>query len=61
MVGRPVEENPRNAHVIVRVLAEERSRWQRAAEACDMTLSAWLRDLANQAEKRISKRTKGKR
>ena len=61
MVGRPIEDSPRDAHVIVRVLAEERSRWQRAAEASDMTLSAWLRDLANRAEKRIAKRTKGKR
>lgn len=34
---------------MLRVLPDERDRWQRAAERAGKTLSAWLRDLANRA------------
>lgn len=55
---RPPDENePRSVNVLVRVLPEERERWHRAAKRAGVTLSAWIRDLANQAApKKGSKR-----
>ncbi len=35
----------------LRVSAEERARWQAAAKALGLTLSAWLRMLATKAAK----------
>ena len=60
MAGRPVEDKPRNARVVLRVLPEEHERWQRAARDAGKSFSAWIRELANGAApakpKRAAKR-----
>ncbi len=49
MVRPPEEGETRGVNVILRVLEEERERWKAAAARSGMTLSAWLRKLANDA------------
>ena len=49
MVGKPVEGKARDAHLLVRVLPEELAAWKSAAKRAGLTLSAWIRKLANDA------------
>jgi hypothetical protein len=49
MVGKPAEGKPRSERIVLRVLTDERARWTRAAEKSGITLSAWIRTLANEA------------
>lgn len=44
-----MQRKPRDVRVILRVREEERKRWKRAAAEEDMTLSDWMRRLANEA------------
>lgn len=48
-MGRPKLDHPRSETVRVRAQASEVRAWRRAAKKADMTLSAWLRALANAA------------
>ena len=49
-MGKPViEGKPRNVNAIVRVLPEELAAWKSAAKRAGLTLSAWIRKLANDA------------
>ena len=49
-MSRPPEMYERRGCIVrLRVLTEERDRWTRAADRAGVSLSAWLRGLANAA------------
>lgn len=48
-MGRPKIDNPRSRRVFVRALPAEVAAWKRTADRAGLTLSAWLRALANAA------------
>lgn len=48
-MGRPKLTNPRDRQVPLRAQADELTAWKRAAKHAGLTLSAWIRALANAA------------
>lgn len=48
-MGRPKLDHPKAARVPLRAQADELRAWKRAAKHAGLTLSAWLRGLANAA------------
>ncbi len=48
-MGRPKLTNPRAVRVLIRGQADEIRAWKLAAKRAGLTLSAWLRGLANAA------------
>jgi hypothetical protein len=59
-MGRPKSENPRDVRMMLRLLGEERKAWRKAATASGKSVSAWLRDLANEAAQQGGKARGGK-
>ena len=57
----PVMGEPRDRSIRVRVLSEELDRWKAAARAESMSLSDWLRRLANNAAPPLPAKKRGKR
>lgn len=49
MVGKPAAGKRRNVIVLLRAMPDERRRWERAAKQAGVSLSAWIRNLANGA------------
>lgn len=47
-LGRPPEQDPKDAIVKLRVDLSEKGHWVRSARKAGKSLSKWLRDLANQ-------------
>ncbi len=54
-MGRPKIDNPRSARVLMRALPEELERWRREARRAGLSLSSWLRSLANAASDKSKK------
>jgi uncharacterized protein (DUF1778 family) len=46
--------------MMLRLLGEERKAWRKAAKASGKSVSAWLRDLANEAALQVGKPRGGK-
>lgn len=47
--GRPRSKNPATEIIRFRVTKDEKARYRRVAENCDLTVSAWLKRLADLA------------
>jgi len=45
--GAPSKENPASERVFVRCTPEQREKWRREAEKVGLTLSAWIKRLAD--------------
>jgi antitoxin component of RelBE/YafQ-DinJ toxin-antitoxin module len=45
--GRPKVKNPATAVIRFRVTPAEKAKYRRVAENCDMTVSEWIRQIAN--------------
>jgi len=45
--GAPKKPNPATSRFEVRCTPDEKTRWEQAANKNDLTLSAWLKSLAN--------------
>lgn len=41
------DEGPAGTQVLIRTTEQDKERWRKAAEASQMTLSAWIRKLLN--------------
>jgi len=49
--GAPVKENGEKLYLTIRISAERRARYQRAATKAKETLSAWVRRLLDRASR----------
>lgn len=47
--GAPKKDNPASEQVLIRSTPDEKSAWRKAATAKGLSLSTWLKDLANEA------------
>jgi len=45
--GAPSKDNPATERLFIRCTTEQREKWRREAEKADLTLSAWIKILAD--------------
>lgn len=49
--GAPVKENAERLYLTIRISEERKARYQRAADKCKETLSAWVKRLLDRASR----------
>jgi hypothetical protein len=48
-----IDDGPRDKQVLIRVSEKQRGEWQKAAEADNLSVSEWLRSMANHRYREI--------